>query len=210
MAKHVKRAVLSAFVVAIALPMLAATGCSSANSPVASVATPPTSSSPSRIATASGSDLRRVYSVGETVTVGPYTVCLTRSRLLSHPKPSTDLPAIPKIPRGKLLGAFVVTVANPALDAAEAVPMPDLQGFRMQDGRGSAIASDSTGIGFAPPPLPGGGAGRVGGPPARDIQAGDSMQILPLFFVPSDAESLTLFYAPLEELPDMVVKFKVK
>jgi hypothetical protein len=209
MANYLKRAVVCAFVATIALPMFAAVGCSSASSQAVSAATPPTSSSPSRIATASGSDLRRVYSVGETVTVGPYTVCLTRARLLSHPKPSTDLPAIPKIPRGKLLGAFVVTVANPASDAAEAVPMPDLQGFRMQDGRGSAIASDSTGVGFAPPPLPGGETGFVSAP-MRDIQAGDSMRIFPLFLVPSDAESLTLFYAPLEELPDMVVKFKVK
>jgi hypothetical protein len=210
MATYRKRVLLSAFAITIALSMLATAGCSSPSSQAVSATTPPTSPAASQTGSASGSNLHRVYSVGETVTVGPYTVCLTRARLLSHPKPSTDLPAIPKIPRGKVLGALVVTVANPASGTAEAVPMPDLHGFRMQDGRGSAIASDTSGIGYRPPPWPGGETGFASGPPNRDIQPGDSMAIFPLFLVPSDATSLTLFYAPLKELPGMVVKFKVK
>jgi hypothetical protein len=215
MAKYLKRAVLSAFAAAIALPMLAAAGCSSASPQAVSATTPPARPGPGRAATARGSDLGHVYSVGETVTVGPYTVCLTHVRLLKDPKPGPELAAPPKVPKGMLLVDLKVTVGNPASGAgAEAVHMPALQDFRLE-GENVSLNASETGVGFSPPPAPPSrndtdSRESTGGSLSRDIQPGDSMAIYPQFVVSPDSESLTLFYAPLEELPAMVVKFKVK
>lgn len=214
MAGHRKRAFLCAFAIAFALSVLAASGCSSASGRADSATTVPAKPAASRVATAPGSNLRRVYSVGETVTVGPYTLCLSHARLLKNPKAGPELAAPLKVPKGMLLADLKVTIGNPASGAgAEAVRMPDLWSFRLEDGSRSQTASD-TGIGYSPPPvLPSRNDtdSRMSmAPPIRDIQPGDWMAIYPQFVVSPDSESLTLFYAPLKELPDMVVKFKVK
>jgi hypothetical protein len=195
----------------VLLPATTAAGCAPAASGAGSATRPAASSVASRTAPPPPpSNLGRVYSLGETVTVGPYTVCLTRVRFIRSPKAGPDLFSAPKIPKGKLLATLDVRVGNPASAQGEAAPMPELETFSLKDERGSLVASD-TGVGFSPaPPADDDTQSPWGGPPTRDIQPGDSMTINPQFIVSAASTSLTLYYSPLKELPDAITKFRVK
>ncbi len=149
-------------------------------------------------------------SLDETVTAGPYEICLTRGQLLSDPQAGPDRAAIPTIPEGHVLVDVWITVRNPSTtDGSEGLPVPDLEGFRLIDNQGETVAG--AGLGFSRSESVGSSyRGGLGATMTQPIGPGEFVVLMPDYVVPADSAPLTLFFMPLSDQPGLIVEFSVQ